>query len=100
MVIDLDFVKDEKSVWWTAEFVATSNFNLHVETENTGALSVEQSGIENGLYAKAYTTNIQSTGSSGERVFDCDFGALVYPKYIRVKCDRNVLVGKVTLSEG
>lgn len=74
-----------------AEFKATGNFNLHIETEGSGILTIEQRGTESGLYdlASRYLC---------KKVFDSDFEALVYPKWIRVTCKEVIKKGVVTFN--
>lgn len=80
---------------WVAEFVATNNFNLHLEREDRGSLEVMQRGTETGEYTRAFTRGI----NEGKRVFDYDFGALVYPKWIRIESGSKVLSCTVTQAE-
>ena len=77
---------------WVAEFEATNHFNLHLERETIGSVVVCQRGSESGEYAVAFS-------KGGIKVLDQDFGALVYPKYIRVASSGKVLKSKVTFAE-
>lgn len=90
--MDLQFQKEGNV--WVAAFEATSDFNLHLERVENGAVKVLQSGTQGGEYDVAFTRNIYE----GE-VFDYDFGALVYPKYIKVTSGSEVIRGVVTFSE-
>ena len=96
MEVKLDFVETIEGKEWVAEFTATGNFNLHLERDNNGSLIVKQRGTENGEYATAFSRGMYE----GKRVFDYDFGALVYPKWIRIESGSKVVSGTITLSEG
>lgn len=80
---------------YVAEFQAPSDFNLHIEREEIGVLEVHQRGSEEGKYDFAW-----STGVSGRKVVDYDFGALVYPKWIKVVSGSEVVKAFVTCSNG
>lgn len=80
---------------YVAEFQAPSDFNLHIEREEIGVLEVHQRGSEEGKYDFAW-----STGVSGRKVVDYDFGALVYPKYIKVVSGSEVVNASVNFNEG
>ena len=80
---------------YVAEFEAPSDFNLHIEREEIGVLEVHQRGSEEGKYDFAW-----STGVSGRKVVDYDFGALVYPKYIKVVSGSEVISASVNFNEG
>lgn len=90
--MDLNFTKVENE--WVAEFEATGNFNLHLERAKSGIIVVSQRGTDNGEYAAAYA----KSEYEGKRVIDCDFGALVYPKWIKVISGSEVIKGVVTFS--
>ena len=96
MEVKLDFVETIEGKEWVAEFTATGNFNLHLERETNGSLIVKQRGTETGEYAAAFVKGVYE----GQRVFDYDFGALVYPKWIRIESGSKVVSGTITLSEG
>lgn len=77
---------------YEAEFVATSAFNLHLEREDNGYVSVYQRGTDTGEYAST-----ESWGNNeATKVFDVDFASLVYPKYIKVVSRSKVNRGVVT----
>lgn len=80
---------------YVAEFQAPSDFNLHIEREEIGVLEVHQRGSEEGKYDFAW-----STGVSGRKVVDYDFGALVYPKWIKVVSGSEVVNASVNFNEG
>jgi hypothetical protein len=90
--MDLNFRNEENK--WVAEFQATSNFNLHIERTGLGSIVVSQRGTDNGEYDTAFI----ETRYEGQRVFDCDFGALVFPKWIKVISGSEVIKGVVTFS--
>lgn len=80
---------------WVSEFEVTGHFNLHLERKGTGSLVVYQRGTGSGEYAAAFAKGVYE----GQKVIDIDFGALVYPKYIKVVSGSEVLKGEVTLAE-
>lgn len=67
-------------VRWEAELVVSADFNLHIEKEKSGFLLIQQRGCESGGYDTVGGVN----PSPSDLVFDFDFSALVYPKYIKV----------------
>ena len=80
---------------YVAEFQAPSDFNLHIEREEIGVLEVHQRGSEEGKYDFAW-----SAGINGRKVVDYDFGALVYPKWIKVISGSEVVSASVNFNEG
>lgn len=90
--MELVFNKVENE--WVAEFEATSDFNLHLERANTSYVVVEQRGTAEGEYATAFAKGIYE----GQRVVDYDFGALVYPKWIKVVSGSEIVKGEVTFA--
>ena len=80
---------------WVAEFEAPNHFNLHLERKGTGSLIVPQRGSESGEYAASFVRGVYE----GQPVIDYDFGALVYPKYIKVESGSEVLKSEVTFAE-
>lgn len=79
---------------WVAEFEAPSDFNLHIEREDSGIILINQRGVPYGEYAFSFMRGLKE----GKKVFDQDFGALVYPKYIQVISSSKVLKGVVTFA--
>ena len=77
---------------WVAEFEATNHFNLHLEREGTGSLIVSQRGASSGEYASAFVKGVYE----GQPLIDYDFGALVYPKWIKVTSGSKVISATVT----
>lgn len=80
---------------FVAEFEVASDFNLHLERENKGSLVVSQRGTSSGEYVTSFALSTYE----GQRVIDYDFGALVYPKWIKVKSSSNVVKGEVNFNE-
>lgn len=78
---------------WVAEFIANNDFNLHIEGVVEGNVSVFQRGSESGNYAfvKEGTPH-----PSYANVYDYDFAALIYPKFIKVSCATEPTSGIVT----
>lgn len=85
--MNLSFVKEGAS--YVSEFQVNSDFNLHLETVKVGPVRVYQRGCPEGQYALACT-------KWSEKVYDYDFGSLVYPKWIKVVSGSEVLNGVVT----
>ena len=67
---------------WVSEFEATGDFNLHLEGVDTRSIKISQSGTPEGKYDTV--RDIDTYGF--DKVFDFDFSALVYPKWIKVEC--------------
>lgn len=78
---------------WVAEFEAPSDFNLHLERKASGNLIVKQSGVKESEYDVAFVKEL-------DYVVDYDFGALVYPKYIKVVSGSEVVSASVNFNEG
>lgn len=78
--MNLEFVKKDN---WEAEFEATADFNLHIEGVPEGQVRIYQRGTSDGEYA--YVREATPYPSFAD-VYDFDFSALVYPKWIRVVC--------------
>ena len=79
--MELNFTKSQGS--WVAEFEATSDFNMHIEGVAEGNISVYQRGTASGEYA--FVRDSRKYPTFG-KVYDCDFSAMVYPKFIKVEC--------------
>lgn len=90
--MELNFNKTENG--YVTEFEVTSDFNLHIERKESSALTIYQRGSASGEYASAFTKGMYE----GARVVDYDFGALVYPKWIKVVSGSEVIVGEVTFA--
>ena len=93
--MELQFQKVNENEW-VAEFQATADFNLHLERVSSGSITVAQRGTESGEYDTAWAKGVYE----GQRVIDYDFGALVYPKWIKVTSSSEVVSCSVNFSEG
>lgn len=80
---------------FVSEFEATGDFNLHIEGVLEGNVSVYQRGTSSGSYA--YVKGSTPYPSAGN-VYDYDFSALVYPKYIKVVCATEPSMAVVTMA--
>lgn len=87
--MELTFNKNEKSDW-VAEFEATGDFNLHLERDQKGTITILQKTYKDGEYAFSNEFPYHYNN------FDFDFAGLIYPKMIKVISDCEVLVGVVT----
>lgn len=92
--MELAFVKVNDL--FVAEFEATGNFNLHIEGVYEGNVEVFQKGVQNGEYAR---THGATPDSPYGRVYDYDFGGLIFPKYIKVECATQPASATVTFAE-
>ena len=81
---------------WEAEIKVTADFNLHIEGVREGNVSVFQRGTEMGGYA--YVREATPYPSVGT-VYEHDFSAILYPKYIKIACATAPSLAVVT-SEG
>lgn len=79
---------------WESEFTASADFNLHIEKEESGILLLQQRGSDSGKYDTVGGLKI----SPSDLVLDCDFAALVYPKYIKVISEVQPTLGVVTFN--
>lgn len=80
---------------WVSAVKVEGDFNLHLERKGTGSLIVSQRGSGSGEYALSFMRGM----NEGKKVFDYDFGALVYPKFIKITSGSEVLNGVVTSDE-
>lgn len=94
--MELKFVETIEGKEWEAEFEAHSDFNLHLERVKGGSLVVSQRGTTSGEYAAAFAKGMYE----GQAVIDYDFGALVYPKWIKVVSGSKVVSASVNFNEG
>lgn len=78
---------------WISEFQVSGAFNLHLEGVYEGNVSVYQRGTASGAYS--YVKGSTPSQPAGN-VYDSDFSALVYPKYIKVVCATKPSVSVVT----
>ena len=79
--MELNFTKEGEK--YISEFEVTADFNLHIEGVVEGNVRVYQRGTAEGQYAYVREA---TPYPSFANVYDYDFSALVYPKYIRVVC--------------
>jgi hypothetical protein len=90
--MELNFNKTNQNVY-EAVFEAPSDFNIHLERKSTGILVIKQSGIADGAFDDAF-----NLGINAREVIDYDFGALVYPKWIKVVSGSEVIKAIVTFA--
>ena len=88
--MQLEFVKRGNN--YEAIFEVTSDFNIHIELNKPSYLGVYQSSIQNGEYSFATEYKLNDI----QKIYDIDFGALVYPKWIKVVSGSEVIKGEVT----
>lgn len=93
--MDLNFIKIKDR--WVAEFKTSGPFNLHIEGVVEGNVSLFHKTIENGNYA--YLRGSTPSPASFSKVYDADFTALVYPKFIKVTCATEPKTATVTAIE-
>lgn len=89
--MEVSFLK--QGAVYVAEFEVPGDFNLHLERKKGGIISIYQRGSSQGEYDLSYT-------SFADDVFDHDFGALVYPKWIKVESSSEVVSASVNFNEG
>lgn len=77
---------------YVAEFSVTGDFNLHIEGVTAGDVQVFQRGTTSGSYARVKSVNPYSY----EKVYDYDFSAVVYPKYIKIVSEVEPTLAVVT----
>lgn len=90
----MDLIFTKQADRWVAEFIATDDFNLHIEGVVEGNVSVFQRGSESGNYA--FVKEGTPYPSTYANVYDYDFAALIYPKFIKVSCATEPTSGIVT----
>lgn len=76
---------------WVAEFEVTKDFNLHLERDTEGRLDIYQR-TAGGDYEYIYDIGYLNKRT----VYDNDFQALVYPKWIRIKSAVKPLIATIT----
>ena len=77
----IEFLKKDEG--WVAEFEATADFNLHLEGVVEGNVNIYQRTTASGGYTLVRGATPYPSYSN---VYDYDFTALVYPKFIKVVC--------------
>lgn len=65
---------------YVAEFEATTDFNLHIERNESGFLFVNQRTTSSGAYDSVKGASF----NYGDAVVDMDFVGTIYPKYIQI----------------
>ena len=93
MFIEMEILFEKKGSAWVSEFEATGDFNLHIEGVLEGNVRIYQRGSAEGGYALVRGASLYPT--YGE-VYDCDFSAVVYPKFIKVECATEPAMAVVT----
>lgn len=88
--MELQFTKKDMS--YVAEFTATGDFNLHMESGAPIQAVIYQKSVSEGKYAVAAALN--GVGS----ILDTDVCAAVYPKYIRIESNYAVSNCHVTFT--
>lgn len=91
--MELAFSKSEDI--YVAEVKVTGDFNLHIEGVVEGDVHVYQRGTETGGYALVREATPRPSYGN---VYDMDFSAAVYPKYIRVVCPAQPTSATVTFN--
>lgn len=90
--MELNFIYDNNK--YVSEFEVSSDFNLHIERAEGGALYIQQR-TGNGQY----DTVKDAVFKFGDSVIDYDFQALVYPKSIKIVSDINPIAYVATDGE-
>lgn len=91
----MELVFNKETNGWVSEFEVTSDFNLHIEGVSEGYVRVYQKGVSSGEYTYVRNSSLDSTSL---KVYDCDFSALVYPKYIKIVCLNEPTRGEITFN--
>ena len=91
--MELSFVKEGSK--YIAEFSATADFNLHLEREDGGLLYVSQRTSESGQYDSIKGGDF----APQDKVVDCDFVGVVYPKYIKIVSEVEPTLAVVTFAQ-
>lgn len=88
--MDLEFQEKDYG-WREAKLTVNADFNIHLEIDpqKSGMVIVGVSTVADGLPVVVYSGIVSE-------VFDKDFDAIVYPKYLAIKIDVPVLRGVVT----
>ena len=89
----LEFKK--KGSKYEAEITVSSDFNLHIEREQSGVLYVQQRTSENGAFDSISGANFGQT----DTVIDYDFVGSIYPKHIKVVSGVLPTMAVVTFAE-
>lgn len=76
--MNIEFVKQGNA--YVAEFKVEADFNLHIEKDKNGHITLYQRTSEGGKYALLEEFGYQD----GKLVYESDAAGLIYPKYIKV----------------
>ena len=87
--MELNFIENKQKDW-EAEFEASGDFNLHIERDKKGTITILQKTYADGEYC--FSNEFPYYHNN----FDFDFTGLVYPKMIKVISDCEVKIGVVT----
>lgn len=82
--------EQNKDFNYEAEFEVFGDFNLHLERDNKGSITILQKTYKDGQYA------FNAEFINYHKNFDFDFTGLIYPKMIKVISDCQVQIGIVT----
>lgn len=77
---ELNFEQIGDSGTYEAEATVNADFNLHIEMAKSGWVILSYSTVENEGYSVKDSCNVGADG-----VYDEDFDAIVYPKYVKVR---------------
>lgn len=92
--MELNFVK--RGSRWVAEFTATGDFNLHIETASGGNVAIEQKSVEDGRYAFVRSIN----KGVNDTVIDTAVIVPVPPVFIKIESKSMPTMAVVTAGEG
>lgn len=87
--MELNFIENKQKDW-EAEFEASGDFNLHLERDKKGTITILQKTYLDGDYA------FSNEFPHYYKNFDYDFTGIIYPKMIKVVSDSEVKIGVVT----
>lgn len=88
----MELIFEKEHGMYVAEFQAMGDFNIHLERNDRGILNILQSTVADGKYDSISTHNVIQ-----DRVFDCDFTAMIYPKYIKIISNTEVTRCVITM---
>lgn len=91
--MELTFVDDGKG--FAAEFDVTGDFNLHIEKPSGKVLVYQRTAGSKYSKVSGFSGNY---GFFDDKVVDYDFTGLVYPKSIRVECEKKPDLAVVTFA--
>lgn len=88
----MELIFEKEHGMYVAQFQATGDFNIHLERNDRGLLNILQYTVADGKYDPISTHNVIQ-----DRVFDCDFSAVIYPKYIKIISNTEVTRCVITM---